>query len=58
MARGTIIHDAGVIVDTAGECAGRVAHGAIFGGGHVVDRLAECIGPVVAGIAAYRGHYL
>lgn len=58
VAHSAIANDADVIVDTAGECAGGVAHGAIFGCRHMVDRLAERIGPVVAGIAAHRGHHL
>lgn len=58
VARGTIVNDSGVIEDAAGECAGCVAQGAIFGCRHMVNRFTECIGPVVAGIAAYRGHHV
>lgn len=58
VACGTIADNAGVIEDAAGECAGRVARGAIFCRRHMVDGLAQRIGPVVAGIAAHRGHYV
>ena len=47
-----------MIEDTAGEGAGGVAHGAVFGCRHMVGRLAERIGAVVAGVAACRRYYI